>query len=109
MLVINSFDAHIRVSFSSFKEKRDKIWFILQWSRNLYSVDADTGVSALQIHKIQSMNLFLFKGTHCYYELHVQVFSTDIYTFEVLWEGCHLVHLSSVAFNFTLFLFVFRK
>lgn len=73
MLVINSFDAHIRVSFSSFKEKRDKVWFILQWSRNLYSVDADTGDSALQIHKIQSINLFLFKGTHCYYELHVQV------------------------------------
>jgi len=28
MLVINSFDAHIHVSFSSFKENRDKVWFI---------------------------------------------------------------------------------
>ena len=84
MLVINSFDAHIRVSFSSFKEKRDKVWFILQWSRNLYSVGDDTADSALQIHKIQSMNLFRFKGMHCYYELHVQGYPTDIYSFEVL-------------------------
>jgi len=92
MLVINSFDAHIRVSFSSFKENRDKVWFILQWSRNLYSVDADTGDSALEIHKIQSMNLFLFNGTHRHYEIHVQGSPTDIYSFEVLWGGCHFIH-----------------
>ena len=109
MLVINSFDAHIRVSFSSFKEKRDKVWFILQWSRNLYSVDADTGDSALQIHKIQSMNLFLFKGTHCYHELHVQGSPTDICSFEVLWDGCHFIRFFFVALYFTVFLFVFRK
>lgn len=109
MLVINSFDTHIRVSFSSFKEKRDKVWFILQWSRNLYSVDADTGDSALQIYKIQSMNPFLLKGTHFYYELHVQGSPTDIYSFEELWEGCHLIQFFFVAFNFNVFLFVFRK
>lgn len=98
MLVINSFDAHIHVSFSSFKERRDKVWFILQWSRNLYSVDADTGDSALQMHIIQSMNLSLFKGMHCYYELHVQGSPTDIYNFEVLWEGYHLIHFFLCCF-----------
>jgi hypothetical protein len=33
ILVINSFDALIRVSFPSSIWERDRIWFILQWSR----------------------------------------------------------------------------
>jgi len=34
---------------------------------------------------------------------------TDIYSFEVLWEECHLIHFFFVPFNFTVFPFVFRK
>ena len=79
MLVINSFDAHIRVSFSSFKEKRDKVWFILQWSRNLYSVDADTGDSALQIKKnnawISSFLRARISTTNYTYESPLQTFT----------------------------------
>jgi hypothetical protein len=107
MLVINSFDALTRVSFPSFKEKRDKVGFILQWSRSLYSVDDDTGGSAFQMHKIQSMNLFHFKGMNFYHKLRVHGSPSDIYSFKCSGKG--VISLFLVASNFSVFCFVFRK